>query len=789
MVDLRIVDAPEIPTNSITGQEKLPTGGSGNYSITLDSLADYTKTKKDLTDNTAVDNKVNSVRQELDAHIEDLSNPHQVTKGQIGLGNVDNTADADKPVSNSTQAAIISAVAPKANKADVYTKQESSDLVNNSISTALTPVNTSLDLAKRGIANRYDAALTYNLGERVVLTNGDIVKSTVDGNANNPNVNMTGWAYPISTNALSHDIKPISDVTAQLAALLNNPHITDIYINVAGDYLISDTITIKSPTKKRIFFAKDAVLKTNFSTSKRLFNVESEIELHSPNFDFSNNHIQCALDYKPVAKRCFIRNATFKNLRDLDAASNSYLIQLDRGISIDIDGVHFENIFKRGSGTGNESGLVAGMVVHNITNSEPLQTGVIRNITTDEMGNINSAGEIYAGGGAKTIQVFSLGNEFDNLLIENVALKNFGRRGIKIQAGGVKLRNISGHSDRVIVDTLTLLGMQSDGGFINRNNHAEGITFSGYAMYGVAVSSSDSSVRDIDLKFTPTTSSATAVYIGSNCDNVTIDGMVGDNIRQEVVLDSASGSISNIKVNNRTIKPAYAGNLLSQLGTNPVSNISLSQLTMEDSYGVVASLANLVAETKIINGLTIDWVTYKLNTSALSKIATLHNINNLRINNIVEMTALNHSSVTTGDGIDLRDSSNVLIDNIELKTILNRPFLIQNTQSNLTLGSGIKLPRAYGVAHFIFGAGVKTDVSIAQELTKYRFSLNATLDLSELTLRSGITANRPKHASLGYVYFDETLSKPITCKKTAVYNSSGVFESAAVWVDATGATI
>lgn len=206
MVDLRIIDAPEIPTNSITGQEKLPTGGSGNYSITLDSVSDYTKTKKNLADNTSVDSKVNGVRQELNTHIADSTNPHQVTKGQIGLGNVDNTADADKPVSNSTQAAIISAVAPKAdktyvdtqlslkaNKADVYTKQESSDLVNNSISTALTPVNTSLDLAKRGVLNRYDSSLTYNSGDRVILTNSDIVKSTIDGNVNDPNVDMTGW--------------------------------------------------------------------------------------------------------------------------------------------------------------------------------------------------------------------------------------------------------------------------------------------------------------------------------------------------------------------------------------------------------------------------------------------------------------------------------------------------------------------------------------------------------------------------------------------------------------------
>ena len=51
------------------------------------------------------------------------------------------------------------------------------------------------DAVKRGIANRYDSSLTYNSGERVVLANGDIVKSTIDGNTNDPNVDMTGWDF------------------------------------------------------------------------------------------------------------------------------------------------------------------------------------------------------------------------------------------------------------------------------------------------------------------------------------------------------------------------------------------------------------------------------------------------------------------------------------------------------------------------------------------------------------------------------------------------------------------
>lgn len=36
---------------------------------------------------------------ELNEHIKDFNNPHKVTKEQVGLGNVDNTSDLDKPIS------------------------------------------------------------------------------------------------------------------------------------------------------------------------------------------------------------------------------------------------------------------------------------------------------------------------------------------------------------------------------------------------------------------------------------------------------------------------------------------------------------------------------------------------------------------------------------------------------------------------------------------------------------------------------------------------------------------
>lgn len=56
------------------------------------------------SDVTALETKVNN-------HIANKSNPHTVTKTQVGLGNVDNTSDADKPVSTAQATAIADAKA------------------------------------------------------------------------------------------------------------------------------------------------------------------------------------------------------------------------------------------------------------------------------------------------------------------------------------------------------------------------------------------------------------------------------------------------------------------------------------------------------------------------------------------------------------------------------------------------------------------------------------------------------------------------------------------------------
>ena len=54
----------------------------------------------------AVQANLNTTAANLATHEARTDNPHSVTKGQVGLGSVDNTADVDKPVSTVQQAAL-----------------------------------------------------------------------------------------------------------------------------------------------------------------------------------------------------------------------------------------------------------------------------------------------------------------------------------------------------------------------------------------------------------------------------------------------------------------------------------------------------------------------------------------------------------------------------------------------------------------------------------------------------------------------------------------------------------
>lgn len=69
------------------------------------SSADKTKLNG-LKDQAGITSDIDAVQTNLETHINNKSNPHEVNKVQVGLSEVDNTSDANKPISTATQNAL-----------------------------------------------------------------------------------------------------------------------------------------------------------------------------------------------------------------------------------------------------------------------------------------------------------------------------------------------------------------------------------------------------------------------------------------------------------------------------------------------------------------------------------------------------------------------------------------------------------------------------------------------------------------------------------------------------------
>lgn len=88
----------------------------------------------------------------LNNHISDYKNPHKVTKAQVGLSDVDNTSDADKPVSNATQTELDK----KANQTQVNQLQQTITNLQSTIQqlqSQVTNMSTTIESVQNNITN------------------------------------------------------------------------------------------------------------------------------------------------------------------------------------------------------------------------------------------------------------------------------------------------------------------------------------------------------------------------------------------------------------------------------------------------------------------------------------------------------------------------------------------------------------------------------------------------------------------------------------------------------------
>jgi len=105
--DIKALYEANANTNEFTDAEKAKVGYvTVTQAVDLDAME--TKQGTAILGTTATDLSaaVNEVNGNVNNHTTDTSNPHSVTKTQVGLSNVDNTTDMNKPISTAQQSAL-----------------------------------------------------------------------------------------------------------------------------------------------------------------------------------------------------------------------------------------------------------------------------------------------------------------------------------------------------------------------------------------------------------------------------------------------------------------------------------------------------------------------------------------------------------------------------------------------------------------------------------------------------------------------------------------------------------
>lgn len=178
-----------------------------------------------------------------DSHLVDKDNPHEVTKAQVGLGNVDNTSDASKPISAATQTALDSKQDIISDLATIRSNAQDGKSAHTTIQT-------------------YGDIVTHNVSEFATAAQGAKADSALQPGDNiSELVNDSGY---ITNTSISH-LATKSELTTGLAAKqdtlvsgTNIKTINNIPLVGAGNITVGGTVeSVNTKTGAVVLTASD----------------------------------------------------------------------------------------------------------------------------------------------------------------------------------------------------------------------------------------------------------------------------------------------------------------------------------------------------------------------------------------------------------------------------------------------------------------------------------------------------------------------------------------------------
>lgn len=330
----------EAVLNFITYRQEAQQIGRNTLTITSATtsqaglMSSSDKTKLDgLKDQAGITSDINAVQTNLETHINNKSNPHEVTKDQVGLGNVDNTSDANKPISNATQTALNG----KFSATDGNALKQRVDNIPESVATDITvdsdndSVNISLD--KTSIVDGTLSGTTININSATASKAGILVptdKSKIDKIITNGN----GTKY-LSDNGTYKEVqggnvdieslkKYVDDSISSARSIGYMMQLTEIDASGLDEntwYPVTITAGARMCMRAEVLVALDSGTKPSWSTHKKGFstrkiwewapstwgvNAVSDIKVYLSDFAHTNLDPVRGLDFLGHYDICFV---------------------------------------------------------------------------------------------------------------------------------------------------------------------------------------------------------------------------------------------------------------------------------------------------------------------------------------------------------------------------------------------------------------------------------------------------------------------------------------------------
>lgn len=303
-------------------------------SFTAGVMSASDKTKLDgLKAQAEIDTSISNVQNNLNAHINNRTNPHRVTKEQIGLDQVDNTSDANKPISNATQTALNG----KFSATDGNALKQRVDNIPELVATDITvdsdndSVNISLD--KTSIVDGTLSGTTININSATASKAGILVptdKSKIDKIITNGN----GTKY-LSDNGTYKEVQGGSADIESLKQYVNDSissarsigymmQLTEIDASGLDEntwYPVTIAAGARMCMRAEVLVALDSGTKPSWSTHERGFstrkiwewapstwgvNAVSDIKVYLSDFAHTNLDPVRGLDFLGHFDTCFV---------------------------------------------------------------------------------------------------------------------------------------------------------------------------------------------------------------------------------------------------------------------------------------------------------------------------------------------------------------------------------------------------------------------------------------------------------------------------------------------------